>query len=746
MLERWGHLVYRFRFLTLGLSTVLLIASLLSLGHGGSLKNGGGSTTESGRALALMQKELPQSGGGSSFELVFGSDSMLVSDPAFRQAMLSALQPLRSDSRVKSITTPFDSLPSEAQALTSTDLHHAFAVVSLRDDYATARSQYPSLRSQVRSEHLRVYGTGNVAIGHEFDQYLAADLSRAEVVSLILVVPLLLIVFGTVISMLLPLGVGGLAVVGGLAGVGLLAHLTDVSTYAQNIVTLIGLGVAIDYSLFIVNRFREELPQQSSVENALAAAMATSGRAVLFSGITVAIGLSAMLFFQGSFLASMGFAGAIVVAIAVLYALTFLGALLAILGHRVNWVRLPLPRRAEGHGFWHGLATWVMRRPILVLVPVILLLAVLASPVLQIQIANGNVGMLPPAAESRKGYDLLQKFPGQGQTFFSVVVQYPQGSPLSADRVGDLYDLSRRVAQVPGVEKVESAVDVDPAITRSGYQSLLAQPASQLPARVADAVHQSVGPHIAVLSVVTKQPAESSGARNIVASLRSLSAPPGSKLLVEAFDIDFTDFIVQRIPLAVAYVLLVTYVVLFFLTGSLVLPLKAVLMNILSIGASFGALVFVFQLGHLSSLLNFTPAALDPSVPVLLFCIVFGLSMDYEVLLISRIQEEYRRTGDTTAAIAQGLERSGRLITGAAAIMVAVFLAFGLADVVVIKSIGLGLAIAVAIDATLVRALIVPALMRLLGRANWWAPGPLQRLYRWINLGEAGRLEGRTAA
>ncbi|HEY0492433.1 MAG TPA: MMPL family transporter [Candidatus Dormibacteraeota bacterium] len=746
MLEGWGHLVYRFRFLTLGLSTILLIGSIVALGHGGSLKNGGGSTTESGRALALMQSQLPQSGGGSSFELVFGSAAMTVTDPAFRQAVLSALQPLRSDSRVKSITTPFDGLPDQARALTSTDLHHVFAIVSLKDDFSTARGEYPALRAQVRSDHLQVYGTGNVAIGHEFDRYLAADLSRAELVSLLLVVPLLLIVFGTLISMLLPLGVGGLAVVGGLAGVGLLARVTDVSTYAQNIVTLIGLGVAIDYSLFIVNRFREELPRQSSVENALAAAMATSGRAVLFSGLTVAIGLSAMLFFQGSFLASMGFAGAIVVAIAVLFALTFLGALLAILGHRVNRVRLPFPRRAAGGGFWHGLATWVMRRPILVLVPVVLLLAVLASPVLQIHIANGNVGMLPPGAESRKGYDLLQKFPGQGQTTFSLVVRYPQGSPLTSDRVGELYDLSRRVALIPGVEQVESAVNVDPAISRSGYQSLLTEPPSQLPVRLAEAVHQSVGQQIAVLAVVTKDQPESAGSRAIVSSLRSLSAPPGSQLLVEAFDIDFTDFIVQRIPLAVAYVLLVTYVVLFLLTGSLILPLKAVLMNILSIGASFGALVWIFQQGHLSSLLNFTPAALDPSVPVLLFCIVFGLSMDYEVLLISRIQEEYRRTGDTTTAVAQGLERSGRLITGAAAIMVAVFLAFGLADVVVIKSIGLGLAIAVAIDATLVRALIVPALMRLLGRLNWWAPAPLARLYRKINLGDPGGLEGKTAA
>jgi RND superfamily putative drug exporter len=302
--------------------------------------------------------------------------------------------------------------------------------------------------------------------------------------------------------------------------------------------------------------------------------------------------------------------------------------------------------------------------------------------------------------------------------------------------VGDLYDLAAQTKQIPGVEAVESLVSFDPSLSKADYQALLTQPASAQTARVQSIVHGTTGSQIAVLSVVTKYGQESDAARAIVHSLRSMPAPTGSSVLVDAFSLDFTDFILQRIPLAVAYVMIVTYLVLFLLTGSVVLPLKAVIMNILSIGASFGALVWVFQQGHLSSLLNFTPAALDPSVPVLLFCLVFGLSMDYEVLLISRIQEEYRRTGDTTRAVADGLERSGRLITGAAAIMVAVFLAFGLADVVLIKSIGLGLALAVAIDATLVRALIVPAVMRLLGRANWWAPRGLKRLHRKISLGE----------
>ena len=737
MFAWWGHFVYHFRWAVLALSALLLAGSIVALGHGGTLKNSGGNNTESGRALTLMQHQLPQSGAGSSFTLVFGSDAMAATDPAFEQAMRNALQPLRADNRVKSIETPFDGQPDLAQALTSTDGHHLMAVVSLKDDFATARQYYPQLRAEVTSDQLRVYGTGNVAVGHDFDKYLAADLQRAELVSLVIIVPLLLLVFATVISMLLPLGVGGLAVLGGLAAVGLLARVTDVSTYATNIVTLIGLGVAIDYSLFIVNRFREELAAGQTVESALVTAIRTSGRAVAFSGITVAIGLSAMLFFQGSFLASMGTAGAIVVAIAVLYALTFLSALLAVLGHRVNWLRLPLPRRRTGRGLWHGLAMRVMRRPILVLVPVLAFLGLLASPFFQIRIANGDVGMLPPRAESRVGYDLVQKFPGQGQTYFSVVVNYPDGHPLTSARVGDLYDLAQRIKQIPGVETVEGIVTLDSSLDRAGYQALLTQRAAAQPARVQDFVHSSTGPNIVTLTAVTKQAAESDGSRAIVRSLRSLSPPAGSSMLVAAFSIDFTDFIVQRIPLAVAYVMLVTYLVLFLLTGSVVLPLKAVIMNIVSIGASFGALVWIFQQGHLSSLLNFTAAPLDPSVPVLLFCIVFGLSMDYEVLLISRIQEEYRRTGDTRLAVAEGLERSGRLITGAAAIMAAVFLAFGLADVVLIKSIGLGLAIAVALDATLVRALVVPAVMRLLGRANWWAPRRLARLHRRISLEES---------
>jgi RND superfamily putative drug exporter len=250
-----------------------------------------------------------------------------------------------------------------------------------------------------------------------------------------------------------------------------------------------------------------------------------------------------------------------------------------------------------------------------------------------------------------------------------------------------------------------------------------------------------VGAHIVLLDVVSNQPTSSDGARAILRAIRAEPIGNGGQLLVTgatAFDVDVITFIIDTTPLAVGFVVLVTYLVLFLLTGSLVLPLKAVVLNLLSISASFGALVWIFQDGHLSQQLGFTAQSIDPSVPVILFAIVFGMSMDYEVLLISRIQEEYLRTRDNRHAIAEGLERSGRLITGAAAIMVAVFLAFGLAEVVLIKSIGIGLAIAVTLDATVVRVLIVPAVMRLMGDFNWWAPAPLRTLYRRAGFGRLG--------
>ena len=363
------------------------------------------------------------------------------------------------------------------------------------------------------------------------------------------------------------------------------------------------------------------------------------------------------------------------------------------------------------------------------------------SPFLRLRLANGDVDMLPPDAESRVALHLLSdRFPGQDQNSFQIVIHYQDGSdPLSPANAGALYDLSRTVAAIPGILHVVSVVDADPQLTKPQILAALENPASLPPAAQAG-IKQSIGKDIAVLNAYNADAIGSDRSREVLKQIRAIAPPAGAEVLVTgftAYDVDAISFILGKTPAAVAFVVLATYVVLFLLLGSVVLPLKAVLMNFLSISASFGALVWIFQDGHLSSWLNFTPSSIDPTLPVIMFCIVFGLSMDYEVLLLSRMQEEYHRTRDNRFAVAEGLERIGRLITGAAAIMVGVFLAFALAEVVIIKAIGLGMAIAVAIDATLVRALVVPATMRLLGNLNWWAPRPLAKLYRRLGLGEA---------
>jgi putative drug exporter of the RND superfamily len=758
MFARWGRFVYRFRWAMLIASALLLGLSVVAIFTGAQLAgNGGfGANLAAGTAAKLVTSEIRAQGTstGSSFEIIYSSPNLTANDPAFQAAVENSVASLAFDSRVSAVRTPYKVPTIERTAFISRDTHEALVVVELKDGSPKAQTYIDQVVAEVHQGPLGMVVTGQVPINVAFNKSLEKDLQQAEVVALPITLILLVLIFAAFIAALLPLSVGVLAIVGGLGGTVFLAHFTDVSQYAINIVTLIGLGVAIDYSLFIVNRFRDELAAGATREDAVAIAMSTAGRAITFSGVTVAIGLSAMLFFQGTFLASMGAAGAIVVGIAVLYGLTFLPALLSVMGRAVNFRILawllgalhvrpawwPTHQRKEGGGAWHSMAVWVMRRPVFVLVPALVVLVIAGTPFLQLRLANGDVDQLPPSNLARQGYDTLVKdFPGQDQTSVEAVVYYPDSSPLTSAHVGDVYDLSRRLASMPNVLRVESIVDVESSLSRADYQRLLSGPQASLPAALQQAVTIGSGSHIVLLNVVTNKQYTSDDARGIVKAVRAEHVPDGQVLATgsTAFDLDIVNFILQRTPIAVGSVILVTFIVLFLLTGSVVLPLKAVITNLFSISASFGAMVWIFQEGHLSLLLGFTAQSIDPSIPVILFSIVFGMSMDYEVLLISRIQEEYRRTGDNQAGVAMGLEKSGRLITGAAAIMCVVFLAFGLASVVIIKAIGIGLAIAIAIDATVVRILIVPSVMRILGRANWWAPRSLSWLHRRIGAGEA---------
>src|SRR5213593_1815455 len=586
-LAAWGRFVYRRRWLVLLVSLLAVGASIASLLAGGDLRDVEFRDTESGRASQLLRDELPRPSGApavatSSFVLIFASNEALdASDPRFIAAMNAALDPLRADSRVVSVVTPDAVPPQQAAGLRSKDGKRALASVTVQGGTNAAGQFFAALRALVRSDSLDVLATGNVPLNHDIDTALEADLQRAELVSLPVAFLLLLIVFGSAAASLVTLGVGVVVILGGIGGTFALARSTDVSQYALNIVTLIGLGVAIDYSLFIVSRFREELARGATVEDAVGTALATAGRALLFSGITVAIGLAGMLFYPGTFLVSLGVSGSLVVAAAVLYGLTFLPALLSILGPRVGAWRLPLPRGRGGPGLWHSIATAVMRRPVLVLVPTVALIAIAASPFVQLRLATADATILPPTVESRRGYDMLvNDFPGQDQSTITVVARFPN-DPLS--HRASLEDLQRRLAAIPDVLRVDMPLTA-----------------------------QTTSAHITTLSVRTARTAQSDEARAIVSAIRAQTVTGGDVLVTgdTAFDVDAVAYLVERTPVAVGFVTLTTMLALFLLLGSVVLPLKAVAMNALSVAASFGALVSIIQQGHLANKLQVTPQSI----------------------------------------------------------------------------------------------------------------------------------------
>lgn len=584
------------------------------------------------------------------------------------------------------------------------------------------------------SSGLRVSPTGPAAVGLAVDEQAESDLVSAEMVTLPITLLVLLLVFGSAIAAGLPLLVGAGAVVGTLAALGLIADATTMSSYALNLTTALGFGLAVDYSLFLVTRFREERRAGHSVETSVVIAVRTAGRTVVFSAVTVALSLSALLLFPMPFLRSLGYAGIAVTALAAATAVVVVPALLALLGHRLDRADLfaPIRRRitrrrahvGEDRLTWHRIAALVMRRPVLILVSVSAVLILLLLPFIGVRFGLLDHRTLPsehPVAEAAE--QLARDFPAAAEDPIAVVL--PAADDAGAG-VAELDEYAARLSALPGVTSVETATGQyadGQSTARTGHE------AASLTARYT----APAGTWLAI----TPSAADPADARDVVSDIRDQPAP-GDVLVggSAATLVDATDTIADRLPWALAVIALSTFVLLFLFTGSLLIPLKAIVTNLLSLSATFGALVYVFQDGHLRWLVgDFTPTGtLETTLPVLVFCIAFGLSMDYEVFLLSRITEAHRNGASTTEAVAQGLQRTGGLITAAAAILVTVFVALAASNLTALKVIGVGLTLAVVLDATVVRALLVPAIMRLAGEANWWAPAPLRRLHNRLGL------------
>lgn len=701
MFESLGHLVHHRRRWVLLASVILLaVAAVWGTQVFGALKGGGfdDPSSDSSRAIKVIDQRI----GTHDLIVLYRSPTKTVDDPAFRNAVTGTLARLPAD-KVVNVSSYWK---THSPGLVSHDRHATYVAVQLSGvDQEARQTTYKSVANDFAAPGLTTMRGGDVAVSSDINKQTTKDLARAEMISMPVVLVLLLLIFGSLLAALLPLAIGVFAIFGAFAALHLISLGTDVSTFSINIVTMLGLGLAIDYSLFIVSRYREELARGAEGPAALAATMATAGRTVAFSGITVAISLAALLFFPQMFLRSMGLGGIAVVLVDMVAALTVLPALLAVLGPRVNSVRLPLPRRstpAEAGGFWARLAGSVMRRPVAYLVGVTVLLLAIGAPFLGVRFGSIDVRALPSGTESRVVSNTLDRDFAQGALSPIDVV-------ITGPAAGSINEYESRLRGLPGV------AGVDPIGSAAG---------------------------VTHLSVRFDAPPQSGPARDLVGRIRALPAPAGDDVLVGGETAQLKDLLTsigRILPWTALFVAAVTFALLFAALGSIVLPLKALVMNALSLSAAFGVMVWGFQEGHLAGLLGFTSTGtVEASQPVLILAVAFGLSMDYELFLLSRIREEWQRTGDNPAAVKTGLQSTGRIITSAALLLAVVIGAFTTSGITFVKLIGVGLLAAVVVDATLVRALLVPATMRLLGRANWWLPGPLRRLHARVAIREAG--------
>ena len=738
LFDRLGRFVVRRKWWVVGVWALILLAALPFAPRAPSVLSAGGfilDDLESARAKALLEDELGLP--PSALVVVFHSDTLEAGTPEFE---LAAAQAMRDVPDAPHVAGVLSHLVAPRQV--SDDGHTAYDVVLLDLPPDDSPDAVPILEERLGdAPGLDVALAGGPAFYGDVQRVSEEDLRRSEVISLPLAAIALLLVFGSLVAAGVPLAVGGASVLVALAAIFVVASFMPMSVFVLNLATLLGLGLGVDYSLLMTSRFREELAarggRDEDVAEAVRATVATAGRAVFFSGLTVLLGLLGLVLFEFMILRSVGIAGAIVVGLAVSAALTLMPALLAIVGTRID--RFAIRRVAVGaptDGRWARFARGVMRRPVAVLVPTLALLLLLGAPFLHVHFNAPDAAILPADVPSRASFDLLRQEFGEGEFAPIALAIRTDGPALSAANVAGLYDYSRRLAADPRVSRVNGPVDLDPRLTLEQYQLLYGSPNGPPDRFVREALAATTKGDLTTFTLYTPYGPNRAEARGLVADLRRdgspLTPPTGMAVLVGGGAADVDD-VVSRVsadfPRTALFIFVTTYLVLFLLLRSVILPLKALAMNTLSIVASFGALVWVFQDGNLSGPLGFEPLGfVETTQPVILFCVLFGLSMDYEVFLLSRMKEVWDRTGDNVEAVARGLERSGRIVSSAALIVVVVASSFGFADIVLIKALGIGVAVAVALDATVVRALLVPATMRLLGKWNWWMPARLERI------------------
>ncbi len=733
----YGRFIYRIRWVVLliwiaGLSVSAPFALHISdvLASGGYIFGNSESANVTNIQTNLF------SAPNSSALVVFQSSNTLVTNSAYQDEIAQTTSALENLSYVTSVT----------KGTVSSDGKTTFLTVDFNQSTDTILNKYQGLLNTIptaANQPAKAYLTGDVAINHDYSNLALKDVSNADKSALPIALVALLIIFGSIVAAFLPLTLALFAVPIALGIVYAIAVHVTTDSSVLSLASIIGLGLSIDYTLFMTRRFREELAHNPSVKEAVAVTVATAGEAILFSGLTVMIGFSGLLLIGVQFMSSLGIAGASIVLIAGLGALTLVPSILGILGKRVNALRIPVIGKIMGahdgdhktqSGFWGKLANGVMRFPIPIMTLVIILLLTVGSPLLQIRLGVGSTNELPTTYASRQGLDIFnQQFPDLSGNQITIAAETPdKGSILTADNLNKLEQYTTWLQQQNGITSVSSALQLPkaygatpftPDILKNLYIS--GKYASNL--FLYHYAQSVVNNGTTLITVTTSYAMDSQQSNNLVNLLRNnRNQAQGLTILVgggQASTIDFNNYLYGNFPKAILMIIAATYILLMIMFRSVFLPLKAVIVNILSISASYGVIVWIFQFGNLANIYNFTQEGYIQSfVPILMFCTLFGLSMDYEVFLLSRIREEWLRTKNNRFAVAKGLEMTGGVITNAAVLLIIVAGAIAFTSLNTTKEIGLGVSIAVLVDSTLVRILLVPAVMRLMGRWNWWIP------------------------
>lgn len=732
-----GKFIYRFRKATILLWCLLILSCTPFLSNiitpfksTGFIAN----NSESANTDHFLDTKLGYN--SNRFLIIYHSKHLIATQQEYKEQLKYSLSGLKNFPMKHEII-----YPESNKKQMSKDKHTSYVVIIFKDHEPMSKELLAQFKATIKHpKHMSMLHGGEAIFVESVNKQTQKDLYKSDMVAAPVSIIILVLIFGTIIAALVPIILGGGCALIILTTLFVLGHLFSLSIFTLNIALLLGLCLSLDYSLFIINRFRDELRVNNNVAEAMAITLSTAGKAIFYSGLAVFISLSALLFFPINILFSIGVGGLTAVFVAVAIAITLLPAVLSVLKNKINQFPVHFIRSAQdpkikfrNWHFWHRIAGMVVKRPLLFFFTVLIILMILGYPFLNVRYGISDFLILPDYTESRQFYNAYKaKFDQNELTPIVMVIKSDKGSILSQKNINKIFHFTHKLKNNPLVEDVNSIVTTEPTLTRTQYYELYHLPKSKLDASVRQLLKTTTGKSFTVVNIVSKHGANAPETRKLITELHHMN--PGKHLTlrltgVPVNNLDVLHGISAVFPYAVTWIMALTYLILLVLLRSLFLPFKAILMNMLSLCASYGVLVYIFQEGHLHHLLNFAPQGiLDISLLIIIFCALFGFSMDYEVFLLTRIQEFYSKTKDNDKSIIFGIMKSGRIITSAAIVVIFICGSFMTAEVLMVKEFGLGIAVAIFVDAFIIRTLLVPATMALVKQWNWYLPKWLDKI------------------